>query len=261
VCAAGNVCLSTPSDALCDDGARCTTDVCDAANGDPVTGCRHDSIPGCCRTNADCRNTNPCDGEEGCFTCTGCFLHDWPCCRKGRGTASACVAGQPLPEGAPCNDGDACSLGDTCQAGQCAGLPDPACQPATPSCECADGDPCTTDSCDAQGRCFFQAIGSFDGVLCVFRRLPIAECAAQAFPRSIMGRIDRARELIERAQGARRRERARALARRAVAVAKAALKARMRSQRRGTLTPDCGDALARLLREVRDRARSLARQL
>lgn len=54
----------------CDDDNPCTTDFCD-----PVTGCAHELIPGCCRSNADCKtcdagicnpSTNTCDPYPDC---------------------------------------------------------------------------------------------------------------------------------------------------------------------------------------------------
>src|SRR5438552_298060 len=51
-----------PGTALnCDDGAACTQDACVAG-----VGCTHSSIPGCCVADADCIDTNLCNGSEIC---------------------------------------------------------------------------------------------------------------------------------------------------------------------------------------------------
>ncbi len=164
-------CVHTPDDTLCDDGARCTTDACD-----PTAGCSHSPIPGCCQIDADCRNTNACDGEETCRTCDGCFLYNWPCCARGPNGGSKCVAGTPPPPGTPCSTGNLCTL-DSCEAAVCTSGParscddgntcttdgcntltgcihpfTPGCQPCTEDAQCDDGDPCTADVCN-NGTC------------------------------------------------------------------------------------------------------------
>jgi Tol biopolymer transport system component len=106
----------TPFD--CNDGASCTLDVCDE-----VQGCLSSSLPGCCATDADCINNNPCDGTESCV-------------------AGDCVGGTPLS----CDDGNPCNGGETCDptSGGCvAGAP----------MDCDDGVACTADSCDAVAGC------------------------------------------------------------------------------------------------------------
>src|SRR5207244_11155093 len=69
-----------------DDGARCTADYCD-----PVNGCIHPSISGCCAVDADCRDTNACNGLETCV-------------------AGDCIGGTPLV----CNDNNVCNGVETC---------------------------------------------------------------------------------------------------------------------------------------------------
>jgi hypothetical protein len=69
-----------------DDGARCTADACD-----PIQGCTHTSIPGCCASDADCQDLTVCNGIEHCV-------------------AGDCVPGTPLV----CDDGNACNGQETC---------------------------------------------------------------------------------------------------------------------------------------------------
>jgi len=98
----------------CDDGARCTFDRCD-----PIFGCRHLPIPGCCGNDGDCRDNSVCNGLETCDVGLG-----------------NCLPGVTMA----CDDGDACNGIETCD-------PELGCQEATAP-VCDDGAPCTADSCD-----------------------------------------------------------------------------------------------------------------
>ena len=64
----------------------CTSDVCDA-----VQGCIHPFIPGCCQSDADCRDTDVCNGLEVCV-------------------GGDCFSGSPLV----CQDFDQCNGLETC---------------------------------------------------------------------------------------------------------------------------------------------------
>lgn len=77
------------SDAACDDGFACTSDICGISGS-----CTH--VP----NSADCDDANPC-------------------------TIDACSAGAGCtntPKSGSCDDKDACTSGDTCKAGVCAGV-------------------------------------------------------------------------------------------------------------------------------------------
>jgi hypothetical protein len=107
----------------CNDGARCTTDTCD-----PGLGCVHTSVHGCCTSNLDCRDTNVCNGEEGCSN-------------------GDCVPGTPLV----CDDNDACNGTETCD-------PLSGCTQGTPLLCLDDGAPCTSDYCDPTNGCVHASI-------------------------------------------------------------------------------------------------------
>src|SRR5439155_16816632 len=72
VCNGGETCEPTTGECVagtpldCDDSVVCTHDTCD-----PQAGCQHDSIPGCCRTDADCDDQDVCTGTETCDVATG----------------------------------------------------------------------------------------------------------------------------------------------------------------------------------------------
>src|SRR5438552_10713878 len=175
----------------CDDGVVCTHDTCD-----PQAGCMHDSIPNCCRTDADCNDHDACTGTETCEVATGmchpgtalvCDDGD-PCngvetcdpaagCQPGSPldcadhvfcTADSCVNGvgcthTPIANccvsGADCDDGNFCNGFETCVDNQCT--------PGTaPSCD--DHDVCTDDSCDPQLGCLHvpNTDPCDDGVFC-----------------------------------------------------------------------------------------------
>ncbi len=78
----------------CGDGDPCTSDVCSA-----VSGCVHETIPGCdgCTTDEACVDADPCTAD----TCSdGACFH-------------------VVTDGLPCDDADACTQGDHCAAGAC----------------------------------------------------------------------------------------------------------------------------------------------
>jgi Tol biopolymer transport system component len=115
-CVNGQCTPATPID--CDDGAVCTADACD-----PTLGCTHTSIFGCCVTDADCSDSNVCDGLEQCI-------------------GGNCVSGTPLA----CDDGIACNGTETCN-------PLVGCQAAIPLAPfTAAGVACQLDTIEARLR-------------------------------------------------------------------------------------------------------------
>ena len=112
-CTVGDACngagaCQTTGPLICDDGAECTVDTCNPANG-------------CVFTN----RTGNCTDEGNACTTDVC---------------SAGVCTHPSrPDGTACDDGAFCTINDTCQTG--------ACSPGPPR-NCADTNPCTADRCD-----------------------------------------------------------------------------------------------------------------
>jgi hypothetical protein len=99
---------------VCNDGAICTLDSCD-----PLLGCVATSVSGCCNVDADCRDTNACNGLE------------------------TCLAGECLPGAFPlCGDLDVCNGVETCDLNG-------TCLPGLPLACVDDGAVCTNDMCDA----------------------------------------------------------------------------------------------------------------
>ena len=115
--ATGHCAAGQPLD--CDDGVTCTADACD-----PVNGCTHTPIPGCCRKDDDCEDHDACTGIETCDVATG-----------------TCRAGAHLD----CDDDDACTE-DRCDAAQ-------GCLHTENTAGCDDGNPCTADGCNAKRGC------------------------------------------------------------------------------------------------------------
>jgi len=171
-CTTGETCRfagctgGTPDDNLCDDGASCTTDTCDAAND-----CQYAPNHGLCNDSVACTSPDLCDpsspaaGANGCVNTpndalcndgVGCTVdtchpvqdcqfapNDTLCDDGNTCTQDTCnpvtdCENTPLT-GPACNDGVGCTLNDVCSAGLCAGTPDDAL--------CDDGLPCTTDTC------------------------------------------------------------------------------------------------------------------
>jgi cysteine-rich repeat protein len=121
----------------CDDGNECTTDACDPAvgclrlphdgqscdDGNACTGadscaateCHGTAIPGCCASDADCDDANPC-------------------------TDDSCSMGSCQ------NVSRDCAVQDKCLAGYCNAASGGACETTPVSCD--DSNVCTDDSCD-----------------------------------------------------------------------------------------------------------------
>jgi len=145
---AGNIFTvqSCTTNADCNDGVSCTTDVCSG---------------GCCVftvNNAACDDGLFCTGTESCVPSIGCVSSGNPCtgsqfCNETTNHCDACVTN------ANCNDGIACTV-DTCVAGSCVFTPNNTLCPdnglfcdgpevcnAVLGCVSA-GNPCTPDPCD-----------------------------------------------------------------------------------------------------------------
>ncbi|MHC4697426.1 MAG: hypothetical protein ACYTFA_11840, partial [Planctomycetota bacterium] len=111
------------SDADCDDGDPCTTDICLA--------------DGTCQNTPDCTSDADCDDGDSC-TNDSC------------GADGCCYNTPVCTSDGDCDDGNACTA-DTCGADSCCYN--------TPECttdgDCTDNDPCTADTCDANGCCVY----------------------------------------------------------------------------------------------------------
>lgn len=132
----------------CDDGDRCTDDLCG------VAGCEHVDVCIECVSSSDCSDPvagpwSDCTGFDGQCDATG--VHERMV------TTYGCVGGSCVPvmssetagcmrvvEGQPCNDGDGCAP-DRCADSVCVSA-------------CDDGDRCTEDRCNPGGRCLHHRI-------------------------------------------------------------------------------------------------------
>jgi len=124
------------SDADCRDNNPCTTDTCDVATGQ----CSNTMIPNCCITAADCDDGNVCTSD----VCS-------PQNRCEHGPILGCCTRDDQ-----CADATICTT-DACNSTshQCTHTPVPGCCTTDP--ECDDGNPCTTDTCQG-GTCHFAAV-------------------------------------------------------------------------------------------------------
>ncbi len=118
----------------CDDNETCTADSCDASNG-----CTNKPI------NKACSDGNHCTGTSGAIdTCKAgkCVGGAAVKCDDGNAcTKDACDPKKgctKTPMNGPCDDGNKCTLGEKCTNGACAG--------SKPKCN--DNNLCTSDSCD-----------------------------------------------------------------------------------------------------------------
>jgi len=120
------------TDADCDNGDACTTDVCD-----PTTGtCTNEPIV--C-DDGDACTTDECVEGQCVNTPTGC--DDGDAC-----TIDECIDGACVHTPVVCDDGDPCTT-DECVDGECVFTP----------VVCDDGDECTMDEC-IDGECVFTPI-------------------------------------------------------------------------------------------------------
>jgi hypothetical protein len=168
------------SDAECEDGSRCTRDAC--VNG----ACVSEAFPGCCRSNGDCLDDDPCTVERcepdrglclyerdpmcggcgilGCDdgdACTADFCFDGMCVSFPDPNLPGCQT-NPCDAQGGCDDGDRCTK-DVCENGFCSHYPDP----SLPGCgprqcngdfDCNDNNPCSADRCTSDGRCIWERV-------------------------------------------------------------------------------------------------------
>jgi len=153
--------------------------------------------PPACQVDADCDDMNPCNGDEKCRPCEGCFLYAWTCC----GSPARCVRGKPpncddgdpcttggcdphagcqhvpVADGTPCAGNDACNRSKICIGGRCEEGTGPVCD---------DGNPCTADSCDSASGCRHVAVPNGtpcgDGSSCSGQRCQAGVCSVGAPP-------------------------------------------------------------------------------
>lgn len=133
------------------------------AGKDGATDAAKDGAITTCTVDADCKDTNACDGTTKCVankcipgpapTCTASDLCHQAACDP----ATGCYQ-QPLT-GPTCNDNDPCTLTDVCVTGVCTGT-------GTKSCD--DSNLCTTDSCTPGVGCsnVANALSCTDGNPC-----------------------------------------------------------------------------------------------
>ncbi len=161
--------LSVPqctSDAECDDGAICTSNVCDPSdpnadgfgcvfpNAPSTTICR--SASGVCDADDRCTGTSPdCPADTPADNGTPCPDDGQVC------TDDVCEGGVCThPDNSdPCDDGAFCTTGDVCSGGICSGTP----------LVCDDGKECSVDTCnEAEDKCDFTECEPVipDGEIC-----------------------------------------------------------------------------------------------
>lgn len=236
----------------CDDGNPCTRDSCDRESG-----CSHDSIAGCCRSNDDCAG-DPCLTGRRCMsgTCTEGTHMDSICDDDDPCTRDVCAGGVCGHEAiAGCGNSldrcqsdtdcsSACATGRTCVGGTCT---------AGSALVCDDGDPCTVDSCDAASGCVTGPLAGFDVLACVCARSQPASCTDQPVPKSLADRFSRACAWIAHAKGVTGKKRTKLVTRAVTQFTKATKLATKAAGHKG-LSESCGMALAERFTDNRARA-------
>jgi hypothetical protein len=146
------ICYGTDvSAAQCDDEDVCTTDTCD-----PLAGCVHAAIAGCCTTDAQCTPPGQCL-TRGCVNAQNR-------CAQAVPVADCCGSAEDCDDGIP-QTVDSCDLA----TGLCR-------LPCTAAAECDDDTVCTDDSCDVEtGVCGHEVVAGCcvtgadcaDGLSCI----------------------------------------------------------------------------------------------
>ena len=132
----GNVVYAC-TEATCDDGNVCTTDVCES---DGV--CTHTNNTNLCDDGNACTVADTC-GDGACQPGSPLNCDDSNVCTTDSCTAATgCIYSA---NSAPCDDGNACTLGDVCANGVCL--------PGAEVMGCDDNNVCTTDSCNPPSGC------------------------------------------------------------------------------------------------------------
>ena len=176
---------------------------------------------GCCTTNVECADGNPCNGDETCDGATG-----------------GCVAGAPL---VCADDGDPCTSGSCVPATGCTQTPISPC-PATCVAECPDDDPCTTDEC-VDGTCTRPEVTGTAGARCVCQRPPAGACAGQSVPDKVGKKTAAACRALDHAVAATKAKLRKKLLKKAANGWRAAGRLLGKPAVRTALSPECLKAL------------------
>ncbi len=151
----------------CDDGNYCTDDFCN-----PITGCTHEFLAGCCNVLTPCDDEDLCTADE-CVE-SGCVFSPVVCDDDNLCTTDECKPdkGCLYPfNNEECEDGSVCTWHDVCYKGTCIGLP----------IDCSDNLSCTIDSCDDALGCFHKSACS-DSILCTTDVCTLKGCKSGKVP-------------------------------------------------------------------------------
>lgn len=160
------ICPDGADAGACDDLDPCTEDTCD-----PVAGCAHARITGCCRDPL-CDDDDPCtsdrcDDQQGCVhqTIPECCTAEEQCedgdvCTRDTCNATRQRCEYPLWDHVreACDDGNTCTrdcTNDGDNRVRCIREPLPGCCISDGGCD--DANPCTSDRCDAEHHCVSTA--------------------------------------------------------------------------------------------------------
>jgi cysteine-rich repeat protein len=134
-CGANGECVHSP--VSCDDGLVCTLDACD-----PSVGCLRLPNDGqSCDDGNGCTDADVCGGTECRGTAiAGCCASDLDCSDADPCTEDACFLGRCQ------NPARSCAVENKCLAGYCNANADGACETTEVSCD--DSNVCTDDACD-----------------------------------------------------------------------------------------------------------------
>ncbi len=154
-------------DSDCDDSNNCTVEKCN-----PIDGCSHQYIDGCCNGSTLCNDENYCT-VDSCVEGV-CQYVDLNCDDGNICTLDQCnpqVGCQHPFALVECDDGNACTWHDLCLQGTCMGV----------QVDCNDGLGCTLDSCNIVTGCQNKSLCS-DSVFCTMDMCTSKGCKSGKAP-------------------------------------------------------------------------------
>jgi len=122
---------------------------------------------------------------------------------------------------------------------------------------CDDRDPCTLDECDPVAGCAHDPTTGYPSVLCVFERTTMAVACGDSLPRALVTRLGKTTLQLDKASSADVPRSECRLLRRSARSGRKALRLAGRARDRGAVSPDCAQAVADEMTDLRTRIADL----
>ncbi len=247
--ALGDGCRPNCTAEICGDGIRDPQEACDGGPDAP-----NDCCTASCESVGDglpCDDGNACTTQDVCQsgTCTGgdpivCPPTNAPCEESACNATTGQCRNRPQAGGSACDDGNACTADDYCVGTQCIGGGAPACD---------DADPCTDDGCEPAQGCTHVTRAGVPSATCVFERPTIDASCTSGIPAPVRKLLGQAESRLRSAETATKPAKRTRLLKAARSAAMQAQRMAEKRVRRGSLPPECGNAVASTMTDLRSR--------